>query len=349
MRVLKKSNFAPTAVGIILFIFLFVFSEKFITGINAGLLNCVNIVIPSLFPFMAAASLAGSGTLPKPVKRVLEPITQTLFRLPAESITGIILGQLGGYLSGVKTTESLCDNGIISRSQAKRMMLFCISPGIGFTVNAVGSAMLSSLEAGKIILLSVCLSSLIMGFFARFLHIDKKKEIAFSQKKIDFPSAVVSSVTESAYAMLAACAFVTVFSGFAAVSGEYIKNETAKLIITCISEVTNACAMCSGKLSIPAIAAICAFGGICVHLQVFALAKNAKPDILNFYIFRFIHSSLSFAVCYIVLKFHPIEKEVFLSFSDNFSAFSFSAPAAISLILMCALLILDLDNGKKIC
>lgn len=337
------------AAGIILFVFLFVFSGVFVRGINAGLLNCVNIVIPSMFPFMAAASLAGRGNLPGPVKKVLEPITQKLFHLPAESIAAIILGQLGGYLSGVKTTESLLSSGIVNCSQSKRMLLFCIGPGIGFAVNAVGNAMLGSREAGKIILISVCISSLILGVFTRFFVSDKTQISVFSQKKPDFSSAVASSVTESAYAMLAACAFITVFSGFSAVCDEYIKNESAKLVIACISEVTNACAAYSYKFSIPAIAAICAFGGICVHFQVFALAENAKPDILKFYIFRFLHSALSFAVCHIILKFHPIEKEVFLSVSDNFSAFSFSAPAAISLLFMCALLILDLDNGKKIC
>lgn len=349
MRILKKSNFAPTAAGIFLFIFLFIFSEAFLKGINAGLLNCVNIVIPSLFPFMTAASLAGSGNLPKPLKKAIEPITQFLFHLPAESITAIILGQLGGYLSGVKTTEALCNNGIISQSQAKRMLFFCISPGIGFTVNALGNAMLSSREAGKVILLSVCISSLMLGVLTRFFADRKNDSFDFRQKTPDFSSAVVNSVTGSAYAMLAACAFVAVFSGFSAVCDQYIKNETAKLIINCFSEVTNTCAMYSGKFTFPATAAVCAFGGICVHLQVFALAKNAKPDIFRFYLFRFLHSALSFILCSIILKFHPIEKEVFISVSDNFSAFSFSAPAAISLLFMCALLILDLDNGKKIC
>lgn len=347
---MKKNSYAAMITGIILFIFLFVFSEKFIQGINIGLLNCAKIVIPSLFPFLIASALAGSGELPKPLKKLLEPFSQFLFRLPAESLPCIFLGQFGGYLSGAKAAQTLYSNGILSKTQASRMLMFCINAGTGFSVNAVGNAMLCSREAGRVLLAALCISSLVMGFVCRFLpnnHDEKNKEIA--QNKIPFSSAVVNSVSSASQAMLAACAFVALFSGIGAVTDEYIKNDSLRLAVSCLLEVTKGCADASSKVSLPALAAICAFGGLCVHMQIFSVAQNLDLKLVRFYSCRLMHTALAFAVCKIILYFHPVDMPVFLSFSENAAVFSFSAPAAISLLFLCILLILDLDNGKKIC
>lgn len=347
---MKKKSYAATAAGIALFVMLFVFSEQFMRGISSGLMNCAKIVIPSLFPFMIAASLAGSGALPKPFKMIFEPVTQFLFRLPAESLPAIILGQLGGYLSGAKAADSLYSNGILSKSQANRLLLFSVNAGMGFSVNAVGNALLDSREAGKVILAAMCISSLIIGIMSRFLpdDNDNRKNI-IAKKNIPFSSAVVSSVSSGAYAMLATCAFVAVFSGIGAVTDEYIKSETVKTIISCLLEVTQGCIGIAGKASLPVMAAVCAFGGICVHMQIFSLSQSMDLKLTKFYLFRALHSILAYASCKIILYFHPVEKQVFMSFSENAAAVSFSVPAAISLLFLCALLILDLDNSKKIC
>ena len=347
---MKKNNYATMLSGILLFIFLFIFSEKFLEGINIGLLNCAKIVIPSLFPFLIASALAGSGEIPKPLKYILEPISKFLFNLPAESLPCIILGQFGGYLSGAKSAQTLYSNGILSKAQSSRMLMFSINAGMGFSVNAVGNAILNSRQAGKVLLAALSISSLFMGIICRFIP-DKTedKKTKTIKARITLSSAVVNSVSSASQAMLAACAFVALFSGIGAVADEYIKSDFGRLAVSCLLEVTKGCADAAGKVSLPALAAICAFGGLCVHMQIFSLAQSLDLKVSRFYFFRFFHSALAYAVCKIILYFHPIEKQVFLSFADNAAAFSFSAPAALSLLFLCILLILDLDNNKKIC
>lgn len=347
---MKKKSYTATLAGVILFVMLFVFSEQFMQGISSGLMTCVKIVIPSLFPFMIAASLAGNGAMPKPLKLICEPVTQFLFRLPAESLPAIILGQLGGYISGAKSADSLYSNGVLTKSEANRLLLFSVNAGMGFSVNAVGNALLGSREAGKVLLAALCVSSLIIGIISRFLSDDDSKPKSITEKNnIMFSSAVVNSVSSGAYAMLAACAFVTLFSGLCAITDEYIKNETVKTIISCLLEVTKGCIDIAEKASLPVIAAVCAFGGICVHMQIFSLSQSLDLKLTKFYAFRMLHSILAYASCKIILHFHPVEQQVFLSFCENAAAVSFSVPSAISLLFLCALLILDLDNGKKIC
>lgn len=299
---------------------------------------------------MIAASLAGSGTLPKHIKKLSEPVSQFLFRLPVDALPAVLLAQLGGYLAGAKSAQSLYSNGIISKSQANRMMHFCINAGMGFSVNAVGNAMLCSREAGKTLLISLCISSMITGVISRFFCCDNISETKkIHRSVVPFSSAIVESVNSASRAMLVACGFVTLFAGIGTVADCCIGHEKARIAVSCLLEVTKGCADITGKASLPVIASVCAFGGLCVHLQIFSLMQDSGINYLQFYVFRIIHSASAYAVCRLILHFRPIENEVFLSFSQNAEVFSFSAPAAISLLFLCFLLILDLDNSRKIC
>ncbi len=346
---MKKIKSPAALAGAALFVFLFFFMQDFAEGLRLGLENCAKTVIPSLFPFLVAASLAGSGTLPEKAEKILNPITERLFRLPADTLPVIALAQLGGYLSGAKAAESLCRMGCITKSQAQRLMLFSVNAGIGFSVNALGSVMLGSREAGRVIFASLCISSLIAGFFTRFLPDKKDGSKKIAPKSESLSVITVKSVSSSAAAMLTACAFVIFFSGLLSVICSRVQNENFRLFLACILEVTNGCMCAVGKISLPMLAAVCAFGGICVHLQVFALTESLGMKYGVFLFFRVLHAALAFAVCSAVLYFFPIDEQVFLSFSKNAALWSFSAPASVSLLFLSALLILDLDNKAEIC
>lgn len=346
---MKKNSFGSIVAGTVFFVFLFIFTEEFSAGISKGLTNCAKIVIPSLFPFLAASSLISCGELPDKLKRILNPLTNLLFKLPADCLSAIVLGQLGGYLSGAKAAQTLYNSGTLSRSQAKRLLLFNVNAGMGFSVNAVGSILLNSRESGRILLISLCISSLILGIFLRFMPDENNGSEKLPVSHPSLSSAMVESVSSGAISTLAACAFVAFFSGITAVIEVHVPNETVKLAAACLLEVTNGCMNAAGKISLPLLAAICAFGGICVHMQVFSIAKDIKISLLRFYIFRILHALLAFAACSALLHFFPIEEQVFVSFSKNAAIWSFSAPASISLLFFSAILILDLDNKGEIC
>lgn len=345
---MKKKGFLSVAAGVILFVFLFVFTEEFSKGMSTGLANCAKIIIPSIFPFMVAAALTGSGDLPPKLKRITGKITETLFSLPAESFFAIIIGQLGGCLAGAKAIESLVKSGSISESKAKRMLLFCINTGIGFSVNAVGSVMLNSRKSGRILLVSLTVSSLLLGIISRFIPDKSESNKKLPSRHLPFSASVVESVSSSAIATVNACAFVTAFSGINAVTESVIHNENTRILVSCLLEITNGCFLAAGKISLPLIAAVCAFGGLCVHMQIFAVAKNIPISIPQFYIFRILHAASAYAVCAVILRFFPAEQEVFLLITENAAVWSFSAPASVSLLFLSALLILDLDNKDKI-
>lgn len=345
---MKTKGYTVVFSGVIMFVFLLIFTDEFGTGFSDGLRKCSEIVIPSLFPFLIASSLAGNGELPPKSSRFISPITRFFFGLPAESFFAVILGQFGGYLSGAKSAQVLCSSGKISKSQAEKLMLFCINPGIGFAVNAVGSIMLSSRNSGRIIFASICISSFICGVIAKFLPCAEPPKNTANQSSVPFSSAVVNSVSSGTFSLLTACAFVCLFSGAVAVTEKYIHNKNIKLASICLLEITNGCFYASEELSLPLISAICAFGGLCVHMQIFAVADNFGIRISRFYFFRILHSVLAFIICGFILWLFPSDMQTMINITPEAELWSFSAPASISMLFLSALLILDLDNKRKI-
>lgn len=213
-------------------------------------------------------------------------------------------------------------------------------------MNAVGNAMLCSRESGRVLLASLCIASVFTGFVMRFIPLNDSYERNYQPKfAVSLSDAVVNSVSSASYTMLTACGFVTLFSGVCAVTDFYIKNETVRTVISCLLEVTKVCVDLTGKTSLPVIACVCAFGGICIHLQIFSMCKI---NIFRFYLSRIIHAVSAYFICRTILYFNPIESPVFLSFSQNAAPFSFSVPAAISLVFLSFLLISDLDYSPEI-
>lgn len=344
---MKNGRIAALISGAALFVLLFVFRDDFMRGASIGLSNCAKVVIPSLFPFMAAAALLGEGELPARLKKMTEPITRFFFGQPAESALAVAVGLFGGYPSGTRAAVSLYKNGKISRKQAENLMLFCVNPGTGFCVNALGSSLLGSEKAGAVIFASLCISAVITGVFARPAKEDFYFIEAENPKKLS--EIFVDGVASGASGIISVCAFTTLFSGIISVASGWGMSAKMSTVLACLLEITSGCACASGNVSLPMLAGACAFGGLCVHMQIFSVAGETKPDIRRFYAFRILHSVLSVCICRLLLEFFPVEIPTFLSVSQNISLCSFSVPAAISLLFFSSLLIFDLDKQRKIC
>lgn len=345
---MKKEKIFSLAAGLALFAAAFVFSREFSQGAATGLKNSAGIIVPSLFPFMVASALLGEGELPPIFKKILEPVMQKLFGQPAESAAAVFIGLFGGYPSGARAASALYESGKINKSRAESLMLFSINSGMGFCVNAVGRSLLNSERAGRIIFASLCISALAAGFFAKPEPSEEADKTVIRECK-PFSKIFVESVASGASGIITVSAFTTLFSGLIAVVSLFLRNKNAAVAVSCLLEITSGCALAAGKIPLPLIASACAFGGACVHMQIFASAGRLKPDIKKFLLFRIIHSVLSGAVCALLLKIFPVAVQTSVALTEGAELFSFSMPAAFSLLFFSSLLIFDLDKQRKIC
>ena len=65
-----------------------------------GIALCVDVIIPSLFPFFVISTLTIELGLTRYLGAALEPIMRPLFRLSGPCSAAVVLGFLGGYPVG---------------------------------------------------------------------------------------------------------------------------------------------------------------------------------------------------------------------------------------------------------
>ena len=82
-------------------------------GVRDGIDLCITSVIPALFPFFAASQLLVSLGAAEVLGRGAGPLFRRLFGIGGAGASAFLLGLIGGYPVGAKTTESLVRQGLL--------------------------------------------------------------------------------------------------------------------------------------------------------------------------------------------------------------------------------------------
>jgi len=346
---IKKYVLPLVCIGINLY-FIFKMPHSVTAGVTKGVQICFNTILPSLFPFMVISSYISKTDLLSPFYRFIAPVTKYLFRQPPHTLPLIILSMIGGFPVGIKNIANDYNDGKITQNQAQRLCMFCMNGGPAFVITAVGVNMLGNMTAGVIIYISLCISSLILGFLSSFFD-DKKSTATTCSSFAQSPTIAISSaVIDSTHAMLGICAWIILFSGIAECIFALNLNNNIVIAITSVLEVTKGCSVTAGKFSLPIITAIIGFGGICVHCQILSFLQITKLKYIRFIVGRIINGALSAIICHLLLMAFPVDIQTSVNMGNmTISAFSVSIPAFLSLIVMCITMILDIDNRRKMC
>ena len=328
-----------------------IYPQNTADGIKTGFLLLGNNLIPALFPFMVLSSYISGSTVAQMISKLFEKPFKIFFRTNAYGIIPFILGALGGYPVGAKTVSEFYESGKISQNDANRLLYWCINPSPAFLVTAVGTFMLGNSKSGCILYISCLLSSVTIGFFCRFISTDEIPTIEnqFSKSK---EGLFVKSVAKGSEGIFAICGWVLTFCVLASLCDALKLPYSISYIIKSVGEVTTGCknAVSSG-LSLPAIAGISGFGGFAVICQCASYSNLCKVKMKYLICSRLINSALSGIYCSALLKLFPQCKNVSVVIGTGTTTLTLyhSIGAAIILIIMCALLILEVDNRKKIC
>ena len=307
-------------------------------AVREAVMRCLNILIPSLFAFMTAASmLAESGSaalLAKPFSLV----SRYIFRMPESIFAAMLISFIAGYPVGVKLVSDMLDRGELDSHSAKLAASFCYCGGPAFYSGAIGLAVFGSRQVGVLIFLSVILADLCLAFaVCRFseLNVSPKKD------RSEKCSLLVGSINSAGRSMAAVCLTVVFFSAvmalveasglFAEISRIFGLSNNGITIVKSFIEITSL---------VPLICAACSFGGICVVIQLFSL-KSKDLSLLSFIELRPLAAVLSAVFCKI-LQPHLIDKAV-SAISVNRSLLNINNFAA----SVCLILMIFLLNFKK--
>lgn len=289
------------------------YAEECSRGIRNGILFCIQVLVPSLFFIMVlSAYLIKSGTAERFAKP-LNGLSQRLFRLPYPSLAVIILAMIGGYPVGARCAEMLYEDGRLSAGDAERTAYIAVCAGPGFLINFVGRALLSSPEAGLFLLISQILGTLIMAFLIG-RTVKREQQAAHPQTEIIHGrGSLIDAVSDASGSTFRMCSMVVLCTALIEVIAVVSPDRTLTDLSSAVIEITTGCAILCRRYPLALIAFFIGFGGISVHLQIFAACRKLPIRHGLFILFRVIQGIITAGLTYILLMVFPIEVSVFNS------------------------------------
>lgn len=321
-------------------------------SVAASVFYCVSSLTPSLFPFMVLASFGVRSGAGEYLGRFLAPITCGVFRLPRVCGATLLLSFLGGYPAGARGVSLLLEEGKITPEQAGRMMTFCVAPGAAFVVTFLGCGVLGSLQVGWLLFASVTLSGLLLGIITGIGKgiPPQPKE----QKPTPYQPALILSIGDASSATVKMCGCILLFAGFTgALTGsgilqtlanllaatQWVNSSQATVLLSFLWEVTGGAGDAARMGASPIWYAFgLAFGGLCVHLQVFSFFNNFPLPKWKFFLFRFLHGFLAAGIFFLLARAMPWPSQpVWVAASQPVSYRLTAATTAggLSLLMMC--------------
>lgn len=349
VRILKL---LPMLVGTVLCVAgLVIYPKETADGIKNGLLLLAENIIPSLFPFMVLSTYISSSPLIDFFAKILEKPAQKIFKTNAVALISVILGLLGGYPIGAKSAAEFYERGKLTENEVRRLLCWCVNPSPAFVITAVGTFMLANTKSGIILYFSCLSATLTIGFCTRFFS-DGKSTLKTAESTVDRKNIFVNSVSVGSEAMFSVCGWVLVFSAIAVLSDVFSPNKTVAVLLKSVLEVTTGCGYAvSNGLPLPVICAILGFGGLAVIFQIAPYTEKCNIQIKTFICVKIINGALSSFFCSQFLKIFPQSTAVFTEIHAGGTVFpiSHSISATLILLLMCTVLIFEVDNKRKMC
>lgn len=301
---LKKLLYIFASLGI--FAALLIFPKAAAEAVKDGLIMCVQVIIPSLFPFFIATNLLNELGASKLISNALAPFGARL-GISGHGVSAFIIGVTGGYPLGAAYTARLRSQGLISREEASRLLVFCNNSGPAFIVGAAGIGVFSSAAVGFFLYAVHILSALSFGIM---ICPKAPCDICYDEDifaPVSFSAAITASVRRSADSVIGVCAFVIAFSALNGVldgmditrilAGELSYRLGAELswcraLLSGILELGNGIGGMSGldirPLNLALAAFILSWGGLSVHFQTLAMISGTDIKTARYMIGRLI-------------------------------------------------------------
>ena len=332
-------------------------------GLAQSVLYCLASLVPSLFPFMVLASFGVRSGAGEVLGKLLGPVTRRLFRLPRACGATVLLSFLGGYPAGARGVSLLLEQEKITREQAGRMLCFCVAPGAAFVVTFVGWGLLGSLRLGWLLFGAVTLSGLLLGLLTG-LGKPVTQEPPPSPPE-ERAGALIRSVGDASSATVKMCGCILLFAGILAVlqgSGLFqrmahalaatgwLLPSQAAACLAFLLEVTGGMGAAAQLGVGPLFYAFgLAFGGLCVHMQVFAFFPEFPLAKGKFFLARLLHG-LGAAGMYLLLeRLFPGPSQPVWAAAGSALEYGLTASTAaggLSLLLMCLAFLVALQQRR---
>ena len=268
------------------------YSKAVSAAMTQALALCVQVLLPSLFPFFVLSSMVISTGVIQRLSTRLEKPFGWLFGLPGSFGAALLLGAAGGYPVGAKTIATLYQQGQCSRRDAEKALRFCNNAGPAFLISAVGASLLQDPHAGLNLYAVHVLSALIIGFIYRKNtdHVKYNGITADHMRNTATISLFLRAVTDAFSSFLNVSAFVLIFSVISTMLQQLPLIDSLHCLpgggilwyglLAGFLELTSGVACLTqgvlpSSILLPALSFLCGWGGCSVQFQTISLLHDA--------------------------------------------------------------------------
>lgn len=328
-----------------------VFPQAIGIAVENAINRCLTVIIPSMFIFLCITTFISKSNIHSIIGIPFKFISEKLFRLPKEGFAVFLLSMISGYPAGIKLINDNFSQGNITASQAKVMNSFCFFSGPAFITGTAAAFLYPDSNAGLLIFIS-CLSGNIFTMFVFTRKLPKLKSTN-SIKQSVIPNQLIPSVKFASSAMVQMCIMIVAFGGFISIleisgavntfsvytsSISSMPKDTTKSIILSFLEISNIINLPSMQPQLlPIVSFLISFGGICVHMQISALADN-NFSFIYFFAARLISASVSAITAYFFIPLLNIETPCGVTFKVVSQSNYSPLPSVLLLIMMIMLM-----------
>lgn len=291
-------------------------TEEVISCCRGALSLCLELIMPSLFPFFVVSGSLNRLGFPAYLGKLLSPAAERLFNVSGAGASAFFIGITGGYPMGASYIADMHERGEVSSEEASRLLAFCNNSGPAFIIGAVGAGIFHSASAG-ILLYSVHIAAaLITGILLR-PKAGAPRSVCAAPLPESIKTALPEAVRQSVISTLNVCGFVVcftvltglldawgIFSGLSGLISTRLGLELhfVRAALTGLLELGSAVGAMQGlsvnALNLSLAAGILGWGGISVHFQTAAVLADAEIKTAPHFAGRLISAAIGAALAY---------------------------------------------------
>lgn len=307
---------------------LLLYPSEAVSAARDGVELCINVILPSLFPFFVLSTLCVELGLIQALGKLTERLMRPMFRVNGACTGAFLLGIVGGYPVGARTAISLYEKKQCSKAEAERLLSFCNNSGPAFILGVVGAGIFSSSSAGLWLYGAHVAASILVGLVFRFYgdSASCSASPSLSPAPVNtFSEAFTGSVKSAFSSALNICAFVIFFtvvirlmfltgviahlSGFLAwlLKDLGISEQAVESILSGLIEMTSGvwslrdmAASLGSRLCMAAF--ILGWAGLSVHCQVLSFIGASGLSTKTYFFGKLLHGAISAGLIYLLSK-----------------------------------------------
>ena len=303
----------------LLLLLLIIYTEAAVQGAREGITQCIQVIVPSMFPFIFITGWLNSR-LPS---SLLSPVP--LLSMPRGCRALFLTGLLGGYPVGAKTIADAYDNKSITKQTAHILLGYCNNPGPAF-IFGISHTLFDSIWIPWLVWTIQILSALVTGII-----LPKSAETSI-RYEADNAFSLASNIKRSIFVTSVICGWIILFKILLRIIAQFRIIESLLPIWAGILELSNGCLILSEimplSLRFLLFCVFLSFGGLCVWLQTISVVTSTGPGL--FYYGKMIQT----AICTLV----SIPMSCLL-----FRKLPFSISTMVPIVLLCIMIILLLS------